>query len=440
MSCQLQEPLLQGVTQDMQPFTENCNPEAELDALVKYIQSLRGKGFEEAHEQEMEKNLNFACLNSICSWNDGRKLAFGMQKTIRIWDSLICKEVFSIPTYSKCVTSICVSPDEEFLSYGSEEKIIRILSLREKQIVATLKGHLDSVKAIEFSPDSKRLASGSCDGTIKVWDLKKMREEFTLRGHSKTVNCISFSKDGLMLASGSEDWKVKIWDLRYKTEKASLNEHYKGVNCLCFYDDMKLASGGKDKMIVFWDLNSFVKESVKKENGEVNSIKMIESKESDGEIKILACGFDDGMVKILSINDWSEIRKFTLNDQVHSLCYLIKDRIAAFTEKFRVETMSLCWKYTKDYFYLQGHSDLIISVAFSPDGRFLVSGSLDETIKIWNFEERKEIFTLNDLKNSPSSVCVSPDGKFFGYAKYNKFYIWSIEEQKEFFKVKAHSD
>ncbi|WP_038296673.1 AAA-like domain-containing protein, partial [[Scytonema hofmanni] UTEX B 1581] len=60
---------------------------------------------------------------------------------------------------------------------------------------------------------------------------------------------------------------------------------------------------------------------------------------------------------------------------------------------------------------LEGHSNSVYSVTFSPDGKTLASASYDKTIKLWNLETKKEITTLNGHSSGVLSVTFSPDGK-----------------------------
>jgi WD40 repeat protein len=61
---------------------------------------------------------------------------------------------------------------------------------------------------------------------------------------------------------------------------------------------------------------------------------------------------------------------------------------------------------------LQGHDNTVLSVAFSPDGKYLASGSYDGKIKLWSIESQKEITTLQGHDNIVLSVAFSPDGKY----------------------------
>ena len=60
---------------------------------------------------------------------------------------------------------------------------------------------------------------------------------------------------------------------------------------------------------------------------------------------------------------------------------------------------------------LKGHTDMVISVAFSPDGKRIVSGSGDQTVKVWDADKGQEILTLKGHTAMVSSVAFSPDGK-----------------------------
>jgi WD40 repeat protein len=69
---------------------------------------------------------------------------------------------------------------------------------------------------------------------------------------------------------------------------------------------------------------------------------------------------------------------------------------------------------------LKGHADSVRSVAFSPDGKTLVSGSWDKTIKLWDVKTGKERATLKGHTEIVWSVAYSPDGKTLASGSYDK--------------------
>jgi len=88
---------------------------------------------------------------------------------------------------------------------------------------------------------------------------------------------------------------------------------------------------------------------------------------------------------------------------------------------------------------LEGHSNGVMSVAFSPDGKTIVSSSDDKTIKLWNLEG-KELRTLTGHSNWVMSVAFSPDGKTIASGSYdNQIKLWNLEG-KELRTFTGHSN
>ncbi|ALF52903.1 hypothetical protein ACX27_08590 [Nostoc piscinale CENA21] len=89
---------------------------------------------------------------------------------------------------------------------------------------------------------------------------------------------------------------------------------------------------------------------------------------------------------------------------------------------------------------LNGHSKDVYSVAFSPDGKTLASGSHDKTIKIWNVATGQEIRTLNGHSNWVKSVTFSPDGKTLASGSYDEtIKIWNVATGQEIRTLNGHS-
>jgi len=90
---------------------------------------------------------------------------------------------------------------------------------------------------------------------------------------------------------------------------------------------------------------------------------------------------------------------------------------------------------------LTGHSNYVLSVAFSPDGKVLASGSSDKTIKLWEVATGREINTLSGHSNTVSSVAFSPDGQVLASGSYDKtIKLWEVATGMQINTLSDHSD
>jgi WD40 repeat protein len=79
---------------------------------------------------------------------------------------------------------------------------------------------------------------------------------------------------------------------------------------------------------------------------------------------------------------------------------------------------------------LQGHTGALRSAAFSPDGKRVVTASLDQTARLWDVETGKEIVALRGHTNAAWSATFSPDGKRVATASEDRITLWDICAQR----------
>jgi WD40 repeat protein len=275
--------------------------------------------------------------------------------------------------HKRAVTYVAFSPDDRLLASASADKTVKLWDVVSGKVVRTLEGHTDRVSRIAFSPDGRHLVSSSADRTVRLWDTATGKQLWRLEGHTAHVTSVAFSPDGRRIASGSEDKTVRIWDIDTGQTAFEVKEHQFGVQGVAFSPDGKRLASAGGKTIV-WDI--------------VTGKTLLEQDSrltEQGEPVRFSCvtfGPDGRSLAIGCVNK---------KDQKKSV----------------IRILSLPGgDNAKD---LEGNRDVIRNIAFSPDGKQLISSSNDQTVKNWDVATAKENFTLHE-EAAVYCAAFSPDG------------------------------
>lgn len=209
-----------------------------------------------------------AIIRSLVYDSTGKILISAGENTpITFWDENTGEQIEPIKTLTKKINSLSLSPNEKWLVSGGDDddKVLRIYDYNTRKEVRTSDkkhGHTDIIRAIVISPDNQLLISGSNDKTIKVWDLNSGDFRDQLTGHTQAVTSLAITSDSQFLASGADDGTVRIWDLKQGQELATLSFHSSllqpvgfSVQSVAFTPDNKfLVAGGYNNAIKVWKM------------------------------------------------------------------------------------------------------------------------------------------------------------------------------------------
>ena len=414
---------------------------------------------------------------------DGRFLAAGSgDGSVRIWDVRRRSLVNTLHGHALPVRCLAFLGMEKLVS-GSDDGTLIVWATDTGTPLGVLSGHVGAVRCVAVSPDEKLIVSGGYDRTVRLWDAVAMGPLRELTTQQRPVFSVSFSADGRKVLTsigdkGLGDNACRIFYTSSGREKIAYNGHTNTVLNSLFIPGTHLAAsaGGEHLEICVWDTRtvktvhrfvgsgrkistvgwnsdgttvfwSFVGEDVQEKDGKTIF--------DDGEDFSMHMG-DDGLVslgpsvqpvnahyavdqagvyrlqrmvgpsggcEVLTItrrgNPQAAIRRTAKDGVEHLTASLTPDgKYVLSGGAFGALSMYRSRDGVKIRDFV-GHKGSVTSLAVSPDGTRLVSGAVDETVRLWNLKTGELLLT----------VFSAADGEWIGWTPEG-YYICSPSGEK----------
>ena len=390
--------------------------ETSTQKLVQY--------FSEGHDFLASSSVFFA---------GGAKLATGAgDGTARIWDVASGTQILELEETGR-TAALAVSGDGRWVATGGPDNQAIVWNAISGERVASLSGHEVAVTAISFAPGDQLLATADDRGRCRLWQYDAVTETWKgshwLRGHSRSITAMAFTAAGTRLVTASGDNTCGQWDVSTGKELTDLVLTHPG-----WVADMALSADGSrlltccdDGKLRLWSLEDarVLREIDSAPEVVFTSVDL----SPDGKRALAACAAH-GTVQMWDLDTGSELKSEDLQhddpqrDDLQQGAWLdFGGRAgiiwaARFTpEGEQVLTIggndARLWDVaTRKSLVRFGPHGAVASADISPDGRLLVTGSWDQSAKIWNTESGQAIRKLEGVhKGYVNSVEFSPDGK-----------------------------
>jgi WD40 repeat protein len=278
------------------------------------------------------------------------------------------------------VFSLAISPDGNTFVSGSNDRTMKRWNLKTGKLLHTFFGHLGPVVSVAISPNGDTLVSGSHDKTVRVWEVETGTLISTLTGGEKWVNAVAISPNSRTIASGNEDRIITFWQLKPEKFLRTLFGHQESIEAIAFSPNGTVfASSGEDTSIKLWDKTGQLIRTLQGHRNPPEAIAFT----PDAQTLI---GGDNFELRQWNVSTGKVMRIFPPHSgSVQSLTidkdgkWLVSGHANHTIKVWNLKTGECLRTFT-------AHQDGVLSVALSPDGNTLISSSRDKTIKLWRFQ------------------------------------------------------
>ena len=279
-----------------------------------------------------------------------------------------------------------LSEDNNILVLGLQNGSFSIYSMNNFENKYSLKISDAKISSLSINPSGKWIAFGSKYlNQLFVWEWKSESYIYKQQGHMNDINLIAFSPEGGQLASGADDGRIKVFDIS-------------SSNCLITFTDHTAKITG-------------LQYALNKSN-------------------LLISSSLDGTIRAYDLIKYKNFRIMTTPKQTQLICCSV-DYSGEIVAAGSLDTYNIfVWSIkTGDLIdVLNGHTGPVSCLAFSHINDILISGSWDNTVKMWELYTKKGISETYEHNSKITAIALSPNDKEVAVSTLNgELYTWDID-------------
>lgn len=422
-------------------------------------------------------------INAIDISQDGEwAITAGEDFTVIIWEIDTGEPLQILEEHTDHVLSVAINDDKTEILTGAQDNTFILWDAETFTPIYALQGHDSGVADVAFGPESTQITTASWDNTIHIWDKIARRSLKEFQGHTGGINRIDLSDDGNFIVSGSFDTDVRLWETHSFVQVGFVEGDASAMQHLAYSTDGTfLATAHDSNDVLLWNTQGYqYSKTLTGHNGRVVSVAVspdssrVAAISDTNDLIVWDAQSEDITVQVDDIADRLYMVLFANDDDV--VYVALKTHLVWFDVNSGEQLGELMYQgeiggnnsiaISPDGEYLlaglrgasnnlhlydletgelelnlRGHTDGILSVAFSSDGTIGISGSWDNSARVWDLETGRTLHTLVGHTERVSAVDITPDGHYAITGSNDRsMHLWNLETGEDELEYAGHTN
>ncbi len=355
--------------------------------------------------------------------------------TAWLWDEATNSVIRSFPPIrtSGPITTVALSPDGKRALIGGDSP--RLWDAKTGRLVSTLSSPGHVANSAAFTPDGKNVLTGGDDGTVRFWDAETGSPLRYLAGLGSEIQAVAPSPDGAAFVIGFPNGRISLRDARTGKELRQFDGHTGAVTRIAFSPEGKTMLTAEIQSFAtgysfttLWDVQTG--QELRRFRGSVFAYA------PDGTTAIIGGeGLTDFAEKedaaaLWDLRTGQKLQTFALRDlySITDVAFAPNGKTVLTVAYGVVRQWDVATGVPLRSFQPAGHGQHLADIAISPDSSRLLTGSYDETVRLWDSRTGRELHTLTAHNHNLIMVAFSPDGRQALTSSYDETVrLWDVQ-------------
>lgn len=308
------------------------------------------------------------------------------------------KHVATVSVGNAKITALTFTPDNVRLVAACDDRKLRIVNFRTGGVLA-IENQPAEITSLACRTDQPHVVAGSVDGVIRVWNVADGSPVAELEGHTGAIRQSAYLSDGSELVTAAADKSIRFWN---STDNAAVRtiDLEAEPTCLGISDDRRfVAVGTSDRRVCLYQVS---------DGARLATIDELDGTPTEVAVNAAASRLfittDQCEWQLRELNSRLLLRSGTLEAAV----------LASSLTGMEPSALAVCDNGGLLRFasglqtVLTGHEGAVLRLAYTADGKLLVTIGEDRTVRVWDAANGTQVRELARLEQPPLALAVNP--------------------------------